>query len=364
MLKKLYAIITADSYDTKKNHFELRKEMLIRVFLHITTFILVFFTLVNFFVYHKYLLAGVELIASLISIFALMKLKNPKTLQKAIVISSTNIFIFFLFYLFVNQNVDNGLIWTIFLPIFIIPLNGHKEGLYISLFFYAIVFIVAYMGIGVWQHGVWNFHSYMRFVLASLVLVYITYITELAIYRSNVLLSKKEAKEIEYIQKLKEMSQKDYLTSLYNRRETSDLLAIEMKKFHRYDNAMALAIIDIDFFKNINDTYGHNRGDSVLVSFAQQLRDALRETDIVGRWGGEEFLIVFTHTDIKDAFKKCETLRKMIENKVFEEVGSVTCSIGLAAMEEGMDQDSLIEKADKALYEAKNNGRNRVYVCK
>ncbi|SFP06273.1 hypothetical protein [Hydrogenimonas thermophila] len=203
--KTVYDLITAniDSND----YFQLRKEMIVRVFLYIATVILILFTFINLFIYKNYPVAFLDIIASIISLYSIKKLKNRNTLNLAVNISSFNLFFFFLIFLILNKNNDNGLFWIMFLPIFIIPLNGHNRGLIISLIFYAIAFTIAYFGIDEWQNGNWNFHSYIRFVISSLVLLYVIYVNELAIYRSNVLLSEKEKENKEYLKKLQEMAQ-------------------------------------------------------------------------------------------------------------------------------------------------------------
>ncbi len=283
-LNHLYNIVTANIEN--KNYFALRKEMIVKIFLHIANIILGSFALINFFIYKKELLASVDMLAALVSLYAIFKLREAKNLSIAILISSINIFIFFLVYIYLNQNSDNGLVWLIFLPIFIIPLNGHNRGLLISLVFYALASFIAYNGIGIWENGAWNFHSYIRFVLSSLVLVYIVYVTELAIFRSNTLLHKKEIKERVYIQKLQAIADKDHLTNIFNRRKITAIIEEEITKANLSSLKLSVAMIDIDFFKNVNDTYGHNIGDSVLIHFAKILQSSLRETDFIGRWGG------------------------------------------------------------------------------
>jgi len=361
-LTHIYNILTVNTLKSK-NHFEVRREMIVRIFLHIANFILVTFALVNFILYHKIALAVADTLAATISFYALYMLKKSKNLKNIIMISSLNLFIFFLIFITLNQNNDFGLIWTIFLPIFIIPLNGHKKGLIISLVFYIVAFTIAYFGIGKWDEGLWNFHSYIRFVLASLVLVYIIYVTELAIFRSNLLLYEKELKEKEYTQKLQELANRDALTKLYNRRKINELTEQEINIAKRYNTPLCLAIIDIDFFKKINDTYGHNSGDNTLIIFAQTLKNLLRKTDYVGRWGGEEFVILFTHTELDAAIKKCDELCQAIRTQDFKEVGNVTCSIGVNCYnKEFKSTETFIAKADKALYRAKESGRDRVEI--
>lgn len=360
-LSKVYNFITVNI--ETHNYFEIRKKMMVVIFLYIAAIILVLFAFINFFVYEKIMIATIDSFASLIAIYSLFKLKNPDTLNIAINISSANIFIFFLVYLMINQNIDNGLIWIIFLPIFMIPLNGHNRGLLISAIFYIIAFIISYNGIDIWQNGDWNTHSYIRFVASSIVLVYITYVNELAIYRSNVQLNKNEKEKRLYIQQLQEKSDKDYLTNLYNRRKINSILEIQRDLLQQENTSFCIAILDIDFFKRINDNYGHNTGDAVLIEFSHIINNIMNNDGFVGRWGGEEFILIFTNTKIDKALDKCEEIRQKIENNKFDIIESITCSIGLVEYKDRrISLERMIDNADKSLYEAKESGRNKVVV--
>jgi diguanylate cyclase (GGDEF)-like protein len=117
--------------------------------------------------------------------------------------------------------------------------------------------------------------------------------------------------------------------------------------------------LDIDHFKTINDTHGHNKGDEVLQQFARTLSSKVRNEDTLIRWGGEEFLLLCPNTDLEQACKLAEKLRRCIENEAWPHRQTLTCSFGVAAYS-GSDPITLIEQADKALYRAKELGRNQV----
>ncbi len=119
-------------------------------------------------------------------------------------------------------------------------------------------------------------------------------------------------------------------------------------------------ILDLDHFKEINDSYGHPVGDMVLKEIAGILKNNVRGCDTAGRWGGEEFLIVLPQTDLYNAMAAAEKIRSVMEETEFSVAGHVTCSFGVASVRKDDDQDKLLSRADKALYEAKNSGRNRV----
>jgi diguanylate cyclase (GGDEF)-like protein len=120
-------------------------------------------------------------------------------------------------------------------------------------------------------------------------------------------------------------------------------------------------MFDIDHFKDVNDTYGHSRGDTVLRELVQLVREQLRDSDGLFRWGGEEFSIICPHTEADDAFNIAERLRNTVEMSVFEGVGVITISAGVGSFRQMRDTaESLLQRTDDALYEAKRRGRNRV----
>ena len=161
-------------------------------------------------------------------------------------------------------------------------------------------------------------------------------------------------------EKIKRLSEEDYLTALYNRRKIHEIIENEIIRSNRYNSDFAVILMDIDNFKAINDTLGHNTGDKVLVRFAKILRKTIRESDIASRWGGEEFLIICPETTMAGALSLAEKLRSNVEKNGFKNVANVTASFGVAGIERGDSVKSLIHRADKVLYSAKNAGKNRV----
>lgn len=152
----------------------------------------------------------------------------------------------------------------------------------------------------------------------------------------------------------------DALTGLYNRYKFSELYLSSYTAMTQRHNEMSIILLDIDFFKAVNDNYGHNTGDQVLIQIAHALLKTLRNIDIVCRWGGEEFLVLLPTANLDNASMLAENLRKYIEKLDLDTVGNVTVSIGVAEVKEGEDMSSVIDRADGALYLAKNSGRNCV----
>ena len=134
----------------------------------------------------------------------------------------------------------------------------------------------------------------------------------------------------------------------------------EISKYKRYRTPFSILLVDIDHFKKINDNYGHDKGDFVIKTISSLIRRNIRSSDICSRWGGEEFLILASNSDLKSALKLSENLKELIEKSQFETKYSITISIGVSTFDENLSQEELLKLADNALYKAKKNGRNRV----
>ena len=154
----------------------------------------------------------------------------------------------------------------------------------------------------------------------------------------------------------------DSLTGLYNRRKINELIQHEIERSERYQKGFSVIIMDIDYFKRVNDRHGHLAGDELLKMLAQILLDTIRHTDEVGRWGGEEFVVLCPETNMDGACLLADKIRQKIEHSTFNDYGKQTASFGIACYQEGDTIDNIISHADEALYMAKNAGRNRVEV--
>jgi len=180
-------------------------------------------------------------------------------------------------------------------------------------------------------------------------------------------LYKERARELRAVmEKLEEVSITDDLTQIYNHRYLISRLHYEFERAKRYGLSISLIMLDIDHFKLYNDNNGHLAGDDALRKVAGLINGAIRETDIVGRYGGEEFAIILLHADMIQLAEVAERIRKIIEetpfpNEELQPMGKITVSIGGSCLSDGMmTMEDLIRSADEALYKAKRNGRNQI----
>ncbi len=165
------------------------------------------------------------------------------------------------------------------------------------------------------------------------------------------------------LDKVRELATRDDLTQVHNRRHITELMHIEQAQHERSGAPLCLALVDIDFFKVVNDTFGHHAGDEVLCRFAEATQQALRTSDLLGRWGGEEFVVVFPDTLIAQARVALRRVKEQLQQTDFSPIGPglrITFSAGLVQVAPGERTEAAVERADQAMYRAKNKGRDRI----
>ena len=212
-----------------------------------------------------------------------------------------------------------------------------------------------------------DYDLFLRILIVLIFLIVIGFIWNLSIRneKKNTLKSLDEVKKLknDLLDKNKELVEQtltDELTQLSNRRKTTETIEYELKRFRRTKNPFAVVLLDIDLFKKINDTHGHLIGDEVLKEFSRILQNTVRDSDIVGRWGGEEFIIIAPNTSVENANKLAEKLRKLIQVHDFNKAGKITASFGITESKYNDTKELIVDRADKALYTSKRTGRNKV----
>ncbi len=165
-----------------------------------------------------------------------------------------------------------------------------------------------------------------------------------------------------YSDMLEQLSTTDTLTKLHNRLKMDEVLALQYESFSRYGSDCCVIMLDIDYFKKVNDTFGHQTGDQVLIEFAGVLKQHVRSTDYVGRWGGEEFLIVCPNIGLTETEKVAQKLLDKINEYSFAHGNNMSASFGVCCFQKGLTINKVIEKVDDALYQSKQRGRGRITV--
>lgn len=160
--------------------------------------------------------------------------------------------------------------------------------------------------------------------------------------------------------KLKELATIDTLTKVYNRYKINEIMDHQIARSKRYNEVFSILMFDIDYFKKVNDTYGHYVGDLVLKKLSELVQRNIREVDSFGRWGGEEFMLLLHKASHEEAMFIAEKLRKLVKNYNIDNLYKITISIGVTTFSKYDTKETLLEKADNALYKSKEDGRNRV----
>jgi len=210
---------------------------------------------------------------------------------------------------------------------------------------------------GSWSGEIWNCHRSGRVFPVQETITAITNGEGQPTHYVAILSDITDRKRLET--ELESLARHDALTSVFNRGRLSDFLDHELARCGREAIPFSLILLDIDNFKRINDTYGHRSGDEVLRGLTRRLEANLRQSDLLGRWGGEEFLILLPNTDQAGAQTTAEKLRAVIETADLGVPDQITISLGVASYRHGDDASTLVDRADQAVYRAKAAGRNR-----
>jgi len=262
--------------------------------------------------------------------------------------------VLYLFLLSSGGQEDTGILWCYTYPLIVFSLLGVGLGSMLVGVVLALSVIILFVpGIDFITHTYTDDVKY-RFTGSILFVTALGYLMEMS--RMEAQRKSDQANNV-----LKMMAHRDELTGLYNRRGIKECNELEVFLHGKPTPEMTLAVCDVDFFKGINDKYGHDIGDAVLRLVAEHLKSSIRETDLVGRWGGEEFIILFPCTTLEEGYHLVERLRQTIAETHFDIAGekiALSVSTGLSSTRYYNKWDDLIKSADKHLYRAKTSGRN------
>ncbi|MDN4501571.1 GGDEF domain-containing protein [Alteromonadaceae bacterium BrNp21-10] len=296
-------------------------------------------------------LAILELVYGLFSLSLVRIIKVTPNLQKWILIYIIPFFMIMMFALFQPRASQAIFAWILTIPVIAYLLLGRQKGFWLSL-----VFIVTGLTVFHWRFMVhdiaWNLAVSLNVILSAFLMMAFAHVYEL----------NREKNE----ERLLELAGTDRLTGLANRLKLADGFKYLSAYAQRDKSSLTVVLIDLDFFKQVNDRYGHHIGDLALCHIADFLKSNVRNTDLLARFGGEEFALLMGSTGLKNAYQHVEQLRQQLVQAPFilDEISiPITISAGISVYgEDGNDLESLLVKADKRLYLAKGNGRNQVVI--
>ena len=303
---------------------------------------------------HSMTLIWIELTALVISLY--IKYLIEKDINLAATLLSFNITVTISLAILAAPFTNTTIAWIFVVPATSVFLQGFQKSRVSNIVFF--IFILFYLF--VLNIDAIKFVSKINLLLSYIVVISTIYTYELnrtCVNRKNRVLMEELAVKNNSLEIL---SSTDALTSLYNRTKIDEIINSEIKRTKRYSAPLSAMLIDIDYFKYVNDTYGHQAGDMILKEFSNLLSSSFRESDYISRWGGEEFLIILPNTTLENSIILAKKFTTLMENTKFSYAFSNTCSIGVSHLTQEDTKESLIERADKALYMAKERGRNMV----
>jgi len=305
---------------------------------------------------NSFILASALFIASFIFFLGYYAFKkfNNAALSSAIVLYSLYIL---MFYLIFTGGVENtGPLWIFVVAPVSVFVHGLKRGLIDLAIFIVIIIAIMFSPTDVIAHAVYSIEFKLRLIYSFLTVTFLSALYEYSreqSYKNTLELSKK----------YQQLAHLDPLTQLSNRRDALHILQREQARAIRSKEPLSIILCDVDYFKKINDQYGHNAGDVVLIALAKIFTRNIREQDCIARWGGEEFLFILPQTIAQNANQLAEKIQQALHGHSVDYEGdkiNVTVSMGIEQFN-GSSIDEVINNADKYLYQAKNAGRNQIF---
>ncbi|WP_052750119.1 GGDEF domain-containing protein [Arsukibacterium sp. MJ3] len=312
-----------------------------------------FFFFVNLALFSLYAVALLDFIAAALAATLLRRFQVSNNVRQGANYTVLLLAVFLLGYYGFTGPEFYSLIWLSLFPPLAFFLLGRRRGLITTVIFLSLLAILLGWRASLWPDGSVSSEAVLNVGLATLCLTLLVHYYEVS--RQHVF----RALATQHRQ-LQRLSVTDTLTGLYNRIKLDNILSHEIARSIRHSSPFSVILADLDFFKAINDNFGHMAGDQALMSFSGILQQYCRELDVAGRWGGEEFLIICPHTDLTGAKLLAERIRAAVEHYSFAHGKQLTVSLGVACFIRDDDASTILKRADDALYRAKGKGRNRV----
>ena len=339
------------------------KILLLNAMLFITALTNLFFGIYNLFITNLYSVSVINFsILALIS-YAIYVLRQKEDHRLAAYIGNAILFIGFIVLVLNMHGKNFTLIWTFYLTPFAIFTLGSSRGFHVAFTFIVTVLAITYTGIDIWQEGIWNAKSYLRYLIAQFVMLYVIFAIQNSSEKADEKIKQMRQNEKKQLKLYEKLSLTDALTLLYNRRFLKEIFPRQLYMAKQNAKLFTFFILDLDHFKHYNDTYGHHNGDKILEEIAKILKENLDHSDDYAfRLGGDEFAGILIGDKIEDIYNKINTIMEEEIKQLEQESNPIlTCSIGACIVDDfTYDFEEIYTLADEALYQAKNSGRNRV----
>lgn len=310
------------------------------------------FLILNITVFHYYPVAIANLFVFAVILGIQFDLRRNLNIARSANLLTGTIIVFMLIYVALTQGRNYSFIWLSMVPTIAFFLLGIQRGLHVT-----APFLLGIIGYIVWYSPTWpsytiNLPAFVNITCALFAVLAIARHYEKSRAEAFSFLAERNAE-------LQQIAITDRLTQLHNRSYLDDVLEHEIQRAKRQQTSLSVLILDTDHFKVLNDSYGHLVGDQVLIELSALLREQIRGSDILGRWGGEEFMIIAPNTDQKGAIELAEKIRLATAKKRYtEDKLHLTVSVGVAQLIEHDTLISIVQRADEGLYQAKHDGRD------
>lgn len=306
-------------------------------------------TLLNLWVFQAYLIAAIDFAGFVAAGIAWSYFHRTQNIQVTAWFVIISLIAILLSFIHIAEGGNYSLMWVTIMPPLVFFLLGPRVGAWVSAILFAYIIAYLYIRLPTFEPTAFSLGALLNVIEVLIALWFI--------FRHY------ERSRASAFEELERLSNTDKLTGLYNRLRLDELLSEQIALTQRTGNTFTVVLCDIDHFKRINDEHGHLVGDEILVQLSALLSEHTRATDHVGRWGGEEFLIICPATDTEGAYHLIESLRQAVANLTFSQDLSLTMSFGIATVRPSSNILAVLKAADAALYAAKHNGRNQTVVA-
>lgn len=330
-----------------------QRGLMCHVVLIASVVVCVVFVPLNYWVYGNFFLVVGQLVYAVAGIGMIVHLNRVGNVSTTAPLATLMLALLFLLLVWDAPVTPPGMALTALFSGVAFYLLGLRRGLLAVMIFYPLALLAFTLNPEYAGMAPWRVEDVINTALLIVLFCVLCYAYEAGRYHVH-------QENTRIMERLHRQATRDVLTDLLNRRATEEALRREFKRIERHGGKLAFAIVDVDYFKNINDTYGHAGGDEVLIELAQIFEESIRASDMAGRWGGEEFALILPETDASAAVALIERLRARIERHRFINGARITISAGISEARPDDGVSSIALRADKAMYCAKKQGRNRL----